>query len=676
MRGRDSDGHLFWDCIFPPLVETREHPEFHDLIEMDKTSCPRCLLWHGWLLLLSGINGDSPWAQTPAEGAVNLLECALGRYSSGQLSEWRLPAGFDVEGAAQRVADEPDVWTDGSLVDDKDSGVSSAGAGCFTFRVRRLWACWNWGHWDDDVGDGSVVSACRGFLSVPGPLQTVQRAELWGVILALQAGDGIHLGVDNLGVVRHVGRILDGKLPSRPFELLPDGDLLFLIDRMLRIRGLGSVRISKVKGHAVEAMVRTGTVRGLDKLGNDGADEAAEFGRRRVPWWIIDARRNLSGVCSRWRPLVLVLHRFFIAISRAVVNHGDGAGTDLDPLVWSSGSALKRRRVAVRNRVFLPGPPDLWVGSWVSVAATPISCRDIEVWPFSVGMLVKWVSFLSSLHWPAGECDLGVGGVSNVELLILYELWAGERLQLEKAVPRYRRPGRSISVSAVPFGPGTDIWRSCKFLGALFRGLRDLPFGLRRLVPCDNGANHCRLRHIGWERCGRGLTSRPRESSPVDFLDRLLVLFGYPDRYAAAFLAGDLPLWYCSARFAWKLPTWRLPDRGRVRELVTESVDGARVIGSDGVGGDLFPPSVGRAGGSFGNRVLGCFKTIRLNRKTPAHLARVGNCMNSKSRSRVWKRLRVSGVHWCSVCDSHVLHECHHGGAGVFFGLQGWGWIV
>ena len=64
------------------------------------------------------------------------------------------------------------------------------------------------GHWDDDV---------RGFLSVPGPLQTVQRAELWGVILVLQASGGVHLGVDNLGVVRHVGRILDGKLPSRHF---------------------------------------------------------------------------------------------------------------------------------------------------------------------------------------------------------------------------------------------------------------------------------------------------------------------------------------------------------------------------------------------------------------------------------------------------------------------------
>ena len=24
--GADNDGHLFWECTFPPLVETREHP--------------------------------------------------------------------------------------------------------------------------------------------------------------------------------------------------------------------------------------------------------------------------------------------------------------------------------------------------------------------------------------------------------------------------------------------------------------------------------------------------------------------------------------------------------------------------------------------------------------------------------------------------------------------------
>ena len=51
----------------------------------------------------------------------------------------------------------------------------------------------------------------------------------------------------------------------------------------------------------------------------------------------------------------------------------------------------------------------------------------------TTGLLVKWVAFFGTLHWPAGGSDLGVGGISCVELLILYELWAGARLSLEKS---------------------------------------------------------------------------------------------------------------------------------------------------------------------------------------------------------------------------------------------------
>ena len=77
---------------------------------------------------------------------------------------------------------------------------------------------------------------------------------------------------------------------------------------------------------------------------------------------------------------------------------------------------------------------------------------------------LRWLLFfLSTLHWPASGADLGVGRVSYVELLTLHELWAGERLDFEKAIPRGRRIGRPISVSAVPPGPGIDIWRSCRF---------------------------------------------------------------------------------------------------------------------------------------------------------------------------------------------------------------------
>ena len=142
--------------------------------------------------------------------------------------------GFDAESAARGVAREPDVWTDGSMVEDKVSGTSFAGAG---FSSGRLWAERSWGHIDDGLDENGIVSSCRGYCSVLGPLQSVQRAELWGVILALQASGGVHLGVDNLNVVRHVGHLLDGGSGARPFEVLKDGDLLFLIHRLLCLRG-------------------------------------------------------------------------------------------------------------------------------------------------------------------------------------------------------------------------------------------------------------------------------------------------------------------------------------------------------------------------------------------------------------------------------------------------------
>ena len=70
-----------------------------------------------------------------------------------------------------------------------------------------------------------------------------------------------------------------------------------------------------------------------------------------------------------------------------------------------------------------------------------------------------------------------------------------------------------------------DFWRSCRFIGALLRSLCLLPGGLRRFMPCSIGANHCRLRHIGWEKCCHGLAPRPRESASEPFLDELLRLF-------------------------------------------------------------------------------------------------------------------------------------------------------
>ena len=98
----------------------------------------------------------------------------------------------------------------------------------------------------------------------------------------------------------------------------------------------------------------------------------------------------------------------------------------------------------------LPGPQRLWVGGWFQWPVIRITEDDVSRWPFSPGCLVKLAAFLSSLTWPSEVVDLGAGGVSNVELVILYERWAGERLRIEDATPKYRRPGRPIQYQLHP----------------------------------------------------------------------------------------------------------------------------------------------------------------------------------------------------------------------------------
>ena len=225
--------------------------------------------------------------------------------------------------------------------------------------------------------------------------------------------------VDNLNVVRHVGR---------PVELVNDGDHLLLNDRMLQRRGLDTVRITKVKEHADHGMGLDGPVREQDRVENNAADEAADLGRRRVDHSFIDARLCLSGVCGRWYPVLLSLHRFFFSMILAVVNHDGSDGTAPDPLVRSAGPLPRRRRLvhAVRDQCHVAWTLPLFGllgGSMFGLSA--VSAEDVAHWPYSVSVLVKWVTFLSSLHWPVGGADLGVGGVSYVEMLILFELWAG-----------------------------------------------------------------------------------------------------------------------------------------------------------------------------------------------------------------------------------------------------------
>ena len=47
------------------------------------------------------------------------------------MTEWDLSGDFDHDAAVASLTEHPDVWTDGSLVLDQVTGVSSSGSGFF-----------------------------------------------------------------------------------------------------------------------------------------------------------------------------------------------------------------------------------------------------------------------------------------------------------------------------------------------------------------------------------------------------------------------------------------------------------------------------------------------------------------------------------------------------------------
>ena len=92
-----------------------------------------------------------------------------------------------------------------------------------------------------------------------------------------------------------------------------------------------------------------------------------------------------------------------------------------------------------------------------------------------------------------------------------------------------------------------------------------------------------RLRHLGWEGSGHGLTSRPRETSSRVMLDELLFLLGYPLHSGDALLGTLLPQRYCKRRLGVSVPSWMAACPQCCQWACIYRVGGCRARGSPGV---------------------------------------------------------------------------------------------
>ena len=416
----------------------------------DRTHGPRCLLWHGWLPGLSSRTLGTPWA-TSSDLASSSLENALGPYPLSTSSVWHpYWDQDDVQDMIDDVPVAPNIWTDGSREPIPHLDVEIAGAGAFVHSPAIIFDSHHWGHAEDL--DEPHEGSSHIFSGIPGPIQSVQRAEYWGVILALQAYSGIHIGIDNMNVLRGEAALLSHAVSRSLLPLMKDGDLLATIHSMLNLRGFDTVKVSKAKGHATRAMIASGDVRLEDQVGNNGADAAADLGRLRQHDDVITARRDLLRVRLLWYPIMLDLHRFRVAISHIEVNHDGFGGTAPDAMVWDKGGVAKTSAPSFRlivDHATLPGPPEFLSSTWCTLNSLPITQDDVAAWPYSVDILLVFSSFLASLHWPQGTSDLGKFGISYFELLLMFEVKTGHRLHVEKAVRPHLRPRRPLVFSGL-----------------------------------------------------------------------------------------------------------------------------------------------------------------------------------------------------------------------------------
>ena len=76
------------------------------------------------------------------------------------------------------------------------------------------------------------------------------------------------------------------------------------------------------------------------------------------------------------------------------------------------------------------------------------------------------------------------------------------------------------------------------------------------------GSHMSRLRHLGWNQCFHGLSSRPLESCHHQCLKAVCGVMRYPCGAAAELLDGTLKLRYCTTIFTTRFPPWSLPRVG------------------------------------------------------------------------------------------------------------------
>ena len=263
---------------------------------MDKRHWPGCLLWHGWLPALSGNGFRSPWATSSDDIASHKLKLVLGAYSDSLALRWDVDDRYDAGNVALTLSVHNDTSTDGSMVK-YDVSLWSAllVLGCIRNTLLSFWRA------------GVVVL----FLGLCKPSSDLSH----GTLLSLCKLVLLFILVVTL-LMSLYWTSLERSRRTQAFFCFSRMEIYsYLLKTCWCKKGVQSTRITKVKGHADDEMVRLIVVEQVDTGANDQADKAADLGRRHVGARVMDGRRVFSQACHIWYPILYDLLWVFISVA-------------------------------------------------------------------------------------------------------------------------------------------------------------------------------------------------------------------------------------------------------------------------------------------------------------------------------------------------------------------------
>ena len=133
---------------------------------------------------LSGTSDSDPWASSFGYLVFGKLERCLGAYPVDFSGSWTPFEYWDADDIALEMSEHPTNWTDGSREDFSSVGGFEVAGAVYLPAAEVAFDSSVWR--TAEVYGDARLERCRAFLPVPGVMQTVQRAELWGTNVAMQ----------------------------------------------------------------------------------------------------------------------------------------------------------------------------------------------------------------------------------------------------------------------------------------------------------------------------------------------------------------------------------------------------------------------------------------------------------------------------------------------------------